>query len=59
MNADDMIEVTLSAQQWNAIMAMLAKQPYEMSAQFIQAIQSQCMNHEMSGVQGAQQRVSN
>jgi len=58
MNADDMIEVTLSAQQWNTIMSMLAKQPYEQCAVFIQAIQSQCMNHEMAGVQGAQ-RVSN
>jgi len=57
MNADDMIAVTMSAAQWNSVMAMLAEQPYKVSAQFIQAIQSQCMNHEMSAVQGAQ-RVS-
>jgi hypothetical protein len=58
MNANDMIAVTLSAQQWQAVMAMLAKQPYEVCAQFIQAIQSQCMSHEVAGVQGAQ-RVPN
>jgi len=59
MNADDMIEVTLSAQQWNMIMAMLAKQPYETSAQYIMAIQQQCVNHEMSGMKGAPQGVPN
>ncbi len=59
MNATDMIEVTLSAQQWQVIMSLLAKQPYEVCAQFIHAIQSQCMNHEVAGVQGAQQRVPN
>lgn len=51
MNADDRITVTMTAQQWNVIMQMIGEQPYKVSAPFIQAIQSQCMNHEMQQVQ--------
>jgi hypothetical protein len=37
------IEVVLEAQQWNAVMAAISKQPYEFAAPLINAIQQQCM----------------
>lgn len=51
MNPEDQISVTLTAQQWNTVMQMLGEQPYRVSAQLIQAIQMQCMNHEVRQVQ--------
>ena len=42
MNADDRVPVTLTAAQWNAVLAMLAEQPYRQSFPLIQAIQQQC-----------------
>jgi hypothetical protein len=40
------LTVTLEAQQWNAVMALLAEGPYRISAPLIQAIQQQCMAAE-------------
>ena len=37
------LTVTLEAQQWNSLMALLAEGPYRISAPLIQAIQQQCM----------------
>lgn len=59
MNVDDMIAVSLTAGQWNAIMTMLSEQPYKMSAPFIQSIQTQCVQYEMRQLQqGHQTSVS-
>jgi hypothetical protein len=54
VNQDDMIPVTLSAQQWNAVMFWLGKQAYESVAPFIQNIQSQCVQYEMGGIEKRQ-----
>ena len=43
MTPSQPLTVTLEAQQWNAVMALLAEGPYRISAALIQAIQSQCM----------------
>ena len=37
------LTVTLEAQQWEAVMRVLAKSPYEVVAPLIHAIQQQCM----------------
>jgi len=55
MNRDDMIAVTLSAGQWEAVMGMLGEQPYKLSAPFIQSIQTQCVQFEMRNVQAGHQ----
>lgn len=38
------LTVTLEAQQWNAVMALLAEGPYRVAAPLIQEIQRQCMS---------------
>ena len=43
MTPQQPLTVTLEAQQWNAVMALLAEGPYRISAPLIQAIQQQCM----------------
>jgi hypothetical protein len=43
MTPSQPLTVTLEAQQWNAVMALLAEGPYRISAPLIQAIQQQCM----------------
>lgn len=53
MNADDQIAVTLTAQQWNAVLGMLAEQPYRASFPLIQQIQAQC-NQQFAGNGGYQ-----
>lgn len=45
MTPQQPLTVTLEAQQWNAVMALLAEGPYRISAPLIQAIQQQCMRH--------------
>jgi hypothetical protein len=44
MEPTDKIDVTLEAQQWNAVIAIMAKSPvpYEVSHQLIQEMQRQC-----------------
>jgi hypothetical protein len=37
------LSVTLEAQQWNAVMALLAEGPYRVSAPLIAEIQRQCL----------------
>jgi len=37
------IEVILQAQQWNAVLMAISKQPYELAAPLMNAIQSQCI----------------
>jgi hypothetical protein len=39
------VTVTLTAEQWELVMRMLAKAPYEVVAPFISHIQQQCMRH--------------
>jgi hypothetical protein len=39
------IAVTLTAEQWQMVMQVLSKAPYEVVAQLIGAIQQQCMRH--------------
>lgn len=48
MNANDQIPVTLTAGEWNRIMQMLGTHPYVEVMQFINSIQSQCMQFEMN-----------
>ena len=43
MNAHDQITVTLTAAEWNQAMAMMAKIPFETSADIILKIRNQCM----------------
>lgn len=50
LNATDPIAVTLTAQEWEAVMRMLSDQPYKMVAPFIQSIQSQCVQSQMAGM---------
>jgi hypothetical protein len=38
MTGDDRISISMTINEWNAIIAMLAKQPYEIAAPFIQQI---------------------
>lgn len=40
------IPVTLSAQQWNLVLAQLADGPYRLVAPILNAIQQQCMAYE-------------
>jgi len=40
------IAVTLRAQEWNTLMALLAEGPYKIAAPLIAAIQQQCMEHD-------------
>ena len=40
------IPVTLRAQEWNTLMALLAEGPYKLAAPLIAAIQQQCMEHD-------------
>jgi hypothetical protein len=42
VNPDDRVPVTLTAAQWNVVLAMLAAQPYRDSAPLISSIQTQC-----------------
>jgi len=51
MNAEDQVAVTLTAAQWNAILMMLAEQPYKLSAPMIAQIQNQCAQFEGGTVQ--------
>jgi len=41
MTGDDKISITLSLNDWNAVIVMLAKQPYEVAAPLIQSISAQ------------------
>ena len=43
MTPQQPLTVTLEAQQWNAVMALLADGPYRISAPLIESIQRQCM----------------
>ena len=43
MTPQQRLSVTLEAQQWNAVMALLAEGPYRISAPLIESIQRQCM----------------
>jgi hypothetical protein len=43
MRPQERLTVTLEAQQWNAVMALLAEGPYRISAPLITEIQRQCM----------------
>jgi len=43
MNPTDPLSVTLEAQQWNQVLAMLLDGPYRISAPIIQAIHAQLM----------------
>ena len=40
------IAVTLRAQEWNTLMALIAEGPYKIAAPLIAAIQQQCMEHD-------------
>ena len=51
MNGDDKIGITLSVNEWNVVIGMLAKQPYENAAPLIQSITAQAQ-------QGMAQRIS-
>lgn len=44
--------VTLEAQQWNAVMALLAEGPYRVAAPLLSEIQRQCMAATMSQPNG-------
>lgn len=48
VNINDQISVTLTAGEWNRIMQMLGTHPYVEVMQFINSIQSQCMQYEMN-----------
>jgi hypothetical protein len=39
------VTVTFTAEQWQIVMQLLAKRPYEEVAPFIGHIQQQCMRH--------------
>jgi len=41
MNSNDKVRIALTISEWNQVLAMLAKQPYEVSAWFIQQIGGQ------------------
>lgn len=41
---NDKFSITLTVNEWNIILGILAKQPYEMSATLIQQIQVQAQN---------------
>jgi len=43
MTPQQPLTVTLEAQQWNAVMALLSEGPYRIAAPLIEAIQRQCM----------------
>ena len=43
MTPQQSLTVTLEAQAWNQVMALLAEGPYRISAPLIQAIQTQCV----------------
>jgi len=54
MNGEDKIQITMTLNDWNQVLLMLAKQPYEISAGIIQQIQiqgAQAANAEMPGPQ--------
>ena len=44
LNTESKIQITLSVNEWNQVLTMLAKQPYELSAGLIQAISVQAAN---------------
>jgi hypothetical protein len=49
MSPEDRVPVTLTAAQWNAVLAMLAEQPYRAAFPLIQAIQQQCARFDGDG----------
>lgn len=50
MNINDRVSITLTAGEWNNVMALLAEQPFKVSAPLINQIQQQAM----MSTQGAQ-----
>lgn len=42
MDATDKLTVTLEAQQWNTVMALLAEGPFRLAAPLIGEIKAQC-----------------
>lgn len=49
MSPDTRVPITLTAAQWNAVLAMLAEHPYRQSAPLIQQIQVQCNQWDAAG----------
>jgi hypothetical protein len=47
MNMDQPIPINLSRAQWEAVLTMMAEQPFKVSAPLIGEIQRQCQMHEM------------
>lgn len=43
MNPTDTLSVTLEAQQWNQVLALVAEGPYRVSAPIIQAMHAQLL----------------
>jgi hypothetical protein len=54
MTQDDDLTVTLSMQNWNLLLTLLAKQPYDTVAPLIHAIQQQAQQNTQANVQQAQ-----
>ena len=49
MSPEAMVPVTMTASQWNAVLLMLAEQPYRQSAQLIIMIQQQLQRFDADG----------
>jgi hypothetical protein len=43
MNPNQIIRIKMTVQEWNNVMALMAEQPFKISAPYINAIQQQCM----------------
>jgi hypothetical protein len=56
------LTVTMTAGEWNQVLAQLAEQPYKLSAPLITKIQNQAMSqapHALASVNGAAEGVRN
>jgi hypothetical protein len=50
MNPDDLISITLTAQEWNNVLVALSDAPYKIAAPLVQKINEQARATETAGV---------
>jgi hypothetical protein len=51
MKDDEILTVRLTAAEWNYAMALMGKQPFEISAELILKIRAQCMSQEPNNME--------
>ena len=54
MTGEDKISIILTVNEWNVVLQMLAKQPYELSAGLIQSISTQAQQQSFASVPAGQ-----